>query len=484
MRKTSLFPVVVGLLLLEILMPPLPAQAELFSFVTQQGVAGSLVARNFSTPTRITMHDVSTPPGFPYWTLDSNAGGFSIDTTPVQISSAGVLSGPNVSGMVSVSQTGGMSITADGDTFGMAPNAPASDVWTAAYVSNSGTEYQTNSWLTVVRPPAALATGELAGTWFLKVLRTPNYVSMRNISTGTNAPYFVMDSNASNFGADTDTVTLLADGSFTTAGGAYGTATAGAAGDITIALNTGGPVQTFHLQVNASKDVMVGVRQETDSGNGDVNNQYLLFVKAPDSVSGSDLADRWNLRSISIPNAITIINTNQGEPNTSPAFILGPGAGGFSADTGSIQIRADGTFTGPDSGTGTYVCGSQGAVTIYYGSQTMSFNLNAGKNLMTDVHTESSGNGTCYVMDILSRAPRVYTKPVLNVQTSGTTSHLNWLDVPGVACQPQVSSDLLSWNPVPGSVQVSGSLRSLDYSAPQPAPRQYFRLGLSEQPVP
>lgn len=155
--------------------------------------------------------------------------------------------------------------------------------------------------------------------------------------------------------------------------------------------------EPISMKINSSQDVFIGLANETDDGVP--QNSLNLGARAPQSVSGSDLAGNWTLLTMDTPEQLIKMTATNGVLTNlmtwtgNSVFPTGVARIG----SGSMTINSDGTLSGfaQDSFTGTYSIGGSGqiSVTINSGdSFTMPAFVNSSKDVMFALHRDDEAN--------------------------------------------------------------------------------------------
>lgn len=206
-----------------------------------------------------------------------------------------------------------------------------------------------------------------------------NYVTVRDVQ------------ERAQFAASVMTLVMDGNGNFT--GLASGTIAVVGPGLIRATPNGDNPV-TFN--VNAAQDVAFATKQ----GAGSPQQDLELLLKAPASMTGTELAGTWKMVSFGTPRYFVLHRaTNYSDPARPIEGIVNvEGQQQFDVGGGTMTVAADGSFSlvfGPDTMSGTATPGASGLLTVTIPmppnpSMVLSFYVNAGKNVMAAVHTEQN----------------------------------------------------------------------------------------------
>ncbi len=177
----------------------------------------------------------------------------------------------------------------------------------------------------------AQTVAEIAGSWHGYSFSTPNLVTLSKDVQGrvTNIQPLTM------FETDTENITITSDGSFS--GSASGSFSVPSAGTVVASVTSPDPGTTT-FRINRSNDVMVAVEDGTGSQN------MIFLMKAPGSVTTSEMGGNWTIYSFTTPAFFSIDRADSGLPNVVTHL---QGGNNFGLRTGNLTINgANGSITG------------------------------------------------------------------------------------------------------------------------------------------
>lgn len=246
----------------------------------------------------------------------------------------------------------------------------------------------------------AQTVADLAGTWHGFSYNTPGPLTLTK-----NGQNLVTDISPliGTFEFNDNTIAIAANGTFT--GSVNGSIVMPNTGTAVATTTPDNDVTTFHI--NRSNDVMVAVK----SGDGESQDMVIL-VKAPTSVTTTELGGTWNVFSFSVPGTITLSRADGGFPGVVTSV---QGADGFKVRSGSLTINGangnitgslEGPFTGQvqgfDSGTGHM------NVSITPSGEsafTLPLYINQSKDVMIVVQGATSPDDNYQEINVFVRAP-------------------------------------------------------------------------------
>jgi hypothetical protein len=218
--------------------------------------------------------------------------------------------------------------------------------------------------------------------------------------------------------------------------------------DGTVTLDFGEGPEVFYL--NASKNLMARVIRETEE------QRFTVIVKAPASVSASELAGPWRFASMQTPNRLveSYLGSATGMSRQSMDSSDFAGRTGlpeeladtffmseFEVDRGVVGIGTDGNLTARFSGS--VAAGAAGSVTVTVGGETLPFFINETKDVM--VHVTSTGDA----QEIIALV-RVPLEPMkIAVDATGGKLNLLWMGQGNVRLQR--STTLNGWANIMGN---------------------------------
>jgi hypothetical protein len=251
--------------------------------------------------------------------------------------------------------------------------------WSGATTATAKSVKITISTYTVV---TATFTASMVGSWNMIEFDTPAQISLNgNVLQGGD--YFdVMEGK----------LTINANGtcSGNMGGNFKGTYSIGSDGIITTSITNSDGTGTHTFYINAGKDTMTSIESDTDG------QSILIAQRTPSSVSALDIAGSWNMMEFDTPAQISLDPDNGLQ-----------GGGDFDVMEGSLTLNTNGTCSGNMGGdfTGTYSIGSDGIITTSItnsdGTGTHTFYINAGKDTMTSIESDTDGQSIL----IAQRAP-------------------------------------------------------------------------------
>lgn len=383
---------------------------------------------------------------------------FETRAMAVTVDANGNFSGP-VSGSVALAGPGLVRAVANGESPNYFSFNAAQDVMFAVK-RDPGSSMQDMELL--LKAPATLTVGELAGTWKMMSLGIPRALSFQ-WSTNYSDPNHVISGvvaveGRQEFDAGSGTLVASPDGSFTLVFGTdvmAGTVAPGPNGAlaITIPMPPPNPAMNLTFYVNASKDVMAAVHTE---GN---YQEMLVAVKLPASTAVGELKGLWRAGTFETPAALTLNYNGLGFVSDIPE------KGRFDINTETVHAGHAGVFTAPsDLGLGTFSVLAPGLVQVSgtnasgetWGEQ---LSCNAGGNFMI-----VSGTGGYNKLLFVARAPAEEYRYGAGVITEGDyglivfkpagappgTVMLYWASSPNRELMQ--TSDFQSWSAVPSTL--------------------------------
>jgi hypothetical protein len=241
-------------------------------------------------------------------------------------------------------------------------------------LTNSG-EDDLQSISIALKKPETLSAAEVAGDWTLISVISPTDITKTDFEGQIVDAYFETDPSIT-----TSSVTINAGGTLLIDGGEAGTfSIEGTTGTAQL-----GP-QSIPFQFNASKNVM------TARTGDDNEEEFLILVKTPSSLSTSDLAGTWRLSTFRMPTVLfeTYLDEESGTTRQAESDdFAGDGEilvdffhpNFFETKKYEVQVSPGGTFTGVGAG-GAMTANADGSVTVDVG-EAISFYPNAGKDFM------------------------------------------------------------------------------------------------------
>jgi hypothetical protein len=299
----------------------------------------------------------------------------------------------------------------------------------------------------ILRTPTEVQSGEFLNTsWSLLSFSTPARLFSRYY---TNGWVYELDGR-DEFGITTGTMTIDATGKVTgnMEGPFSATTSYEGNGQVNLSISSGGGSFVLPLFINASKDVMAGtMRQISEEENV---QELILGLKAPSSITLADFAGIWRVCSFQSPRALEFVN----QPASKWRDIEGMDE--FEASTDCIIAGHDGSFVSnsPETTRGTFKVESGGVVAVTVTSrdtvtESYSFRLNASKNVLAAVRSDSDHNE----LVILTKAPPQPGRAQdfgLRASTSIARVVLEWAS--GLSRELQSSTNLVDWEVVAGTL--------------------------------
>ena len=293
-------------------------------------------------------------------------------------------------------------------------------------------------------PPASA----LQGHWNIVSIDTP-YQLNTDTDMGIVTNVWPLDSFGVFAGhADFDAVgnfSGVMDGAFS------GTATLGPQGAVSSPAFADGEI----FRLNASQDVMITFHSEGPVGGF---RYFTSMVKAPASMLTHELQGSWRIVSLDTPSQLIL------QKNASNHVIGIQGESQFNLFQGQLTFDAQGSVTGYFDGpvAATATAGPQGTILLNSAEGSLTFYINASKDVMLSVQTEPGSPGFSEVL-VLVRAvvPRVITSHL-----TANTMEFCWPNDGGVKFQR--STDLLGWLDVTPPTAC--------HSEPLSTGRAFFRL--------
>lgn len=232
------------------------------------------------------------------------------------------------------------------------------------------------------------------GNWNFAQFSTPAKLTLMTANTpvfGTNYLTLREIQEKTNFMARLVPMTIDSSGNFT--GPANGIVAVAGPG-LVQATPSGEPPVVFN--VNAAQDVAFAAHRPAGSS----QQELMLMLKAPASLSAADMTGVWKLVSLgTMRELLPRSMTNYLDPQH-PVDGISDVEGRSSFDTGSgtLTVAADGSFSlvfGPDTMNGTATPGANGLVQVAIPmppapTLTLSFYVNQGKNVMAAIHLEQN----------------------------------------------------------------------------------------------
>jgi hypothetical protein len=239
-------------------------------------------------------------------------------------------------------------------------------------MTSIGSQDNNQEIVIVQRVPASVSASDIAGSWNMMKIGTPAQITFdpNNELQGGNE-----------FDVQNGNLTINANGTCSgNMGGAFtGTYTIGSDGVITVSITSSDGTSTHTFCINAGKNTMTSI------GSQDNNQEIVIALRVPASVSASDIAGSWNMMKIGTPAQITCNPNNELQ-----------GGNEFDVQNGNLTINANGTCSGNMGGafTGTYTIGSDGVITVSItssdGTSTHTFCINAGKDTMMSIGSQDN----------------------------------------------------------------------------------------------
>jgi len=298
----------------------------------------------------------------------------------------------------------------------------------------------------VLRNPASALPGEFLNTsWNLFMFETPARLVPQMYTNGVVYELKGRDGFSVTRGSMLINVNGIASGSL---GGPF-TASISYAGDgqVNLAISEGGAPFVLPLYMNAAKDFMVGSMRMLSSE--DNFQQLILALRSPGSASLADLQGMWRVISFKTPRAISLVKDPQGDVHdlngkddfeASSDCIIAGHDGFFISNTAE---RARGTFTVDPSGLVQVAVTNTDSVV-----RTYTFGLNASKNVLAAVWSDSEQDE----LVLLTKAPAQPGSTQDFALTSTVRTSLVVLEwASGVNRELQSSTNLVDWEPVPGT---------------------------------
>ncbi|HYG33450.1 MAG TPA: hypothetical protein VEC99_01620, partial [Clostridia bacterium] len=299
----------------------------------------------------------------------------------------------------------------------------------------------------ILRAPADLQASDLHNsTWNMLLFETPAELIPQRDTNG----YIYELKGRSNFSLQSGSMVIDGKGAITgTMDGPF-TASYSYAGNgqVNVTITpTGSSPFMVPFYINAGKDLMIGLMRVLSSE--DNFQQVIILVRAPAIATPQDVQGMWKLASFATPNRLVLSKDSQ---NLLRDVV---GKDDFETGSDSVVIGHDGFFVanGGEPTIGTFSFGAGGSVTATVtnldgGAMSYAFKLNAAKNTMMAVRSDSSRNE----MLVLTKAP-VVSQPrqdfgMAAVCRSGDIE-LFWAS--GVERELQASTNLVDWVPVPGT---------------------------------
>jgi hypothetical protein len=264
---------------------------------------------------------------------------------------------------------------------------PGTNTISAFAVDTSGNVSLTNTVKLIYYPD----TRTLFGLWNLLQFQTPVLITNDNSNVLQGGNNFTVGSGSLTFNTNGTLSGSLGD-SFT------GTFTVLSNGLINASIVTSGNTQALTFYFNPGKDTMT----EIDSLIDDNDNQQEIVIghRAPALVAAADLAGVWNLIQFQTPAVVANDNSSGLQ-----------GGDSFGVSTGSMTIKSTGAASGNlgSAFTGTFTVGANGALPTTIkssgGTMAITFYLNAGKDIMTEVDSQNDTNNNEQETVTALRAP-------------------------------------------------------------------------------
>jgi hypothetical protein len=411
--------------------------------LTVSDTAGTWRVLNFSMPRAFTLQR----DGQGVVIGISEANGFENSTGSLNVLSNGTFSGsvPDpITGTVALGGQGELMVNVN-DT-GEGPESltfhlnSTADVLATCRRGDDGTEL-----ILALRVPASLAPADLAGQWNVLGFKTPHHLVLER-----NAQNQVINIRGlSSFGTFGGALTVNTDATISgNIGGAF-TGNVGTAGNgiVTVNINGQDGPESHTLFINAAKDVMALIESKFDTN--DNQQEIMVFQKAPGANAVAELEGHWRIVTLDAP-IVTQVSDLQGRVTG-----LG-GSTSFGAYRQSLVTGYDGFFIArvPDPITGTITPSGAGHISINTpGSgedppESFNLQLNAGKTVLSSAR--SIGDG--YELLFLTRsAPMAGSQRDYGLITRSDISGLTMSWAPSTNSALQVSSNMTSWQTVPGT---------------------------------
>jgi len=248
-------------------------------------------------------------------------------------------------------------------------------------------------WLATVSAPGQSLTN-FTGVWNNVMLSTPAQLTLNtSIDDRFGTSHVTVQDVQERTQFAVGVMTLMMDGNGNFSGPANGTIAVVGPG-LMRATPNGDDAVIFN--VNAAQDVAFATKQ----GPGSPQQDLELLLKAPASMTSTELAGTWKMVSFGTPRYFVLHRaTNFSDPTRPIEGVVNiEGQQEFSTGGGTMTVAADGSFSlvfGPDTMSGTATPGANGLLTVTIPmppdpSMILSFYVNAGKNVMAAVHTEEN----------------------------------------------------------------------------------------------
>ena len=254
------------------------------------------------------------------------------------------------------------------------------------------------------------------------------------------------------FGSGVFQVTIQNDGTFS--GGDSGTISIDGQGRVTVRPSGQPPIS---MRINSSQDALIGLANEIN--NSILQNTLNLGARAPQSVSGSDIAGNWAMVMMDTPEQLIKVTSTNG----ALVDLLGENGSSISGNgiaqigTGSMTVNSNGTLSGTahDAFTGSYTIGTNGQlnVTINSGDNfTMPAFLNSSKDVMFALHVDDTNNSQQIIVMVKTPASTsmsdlkglwqvtTYSAPGLIILNRNANNDITSISVSGGFNQSQSSS--------------------------------------------
>ena len=208
----------------------------------------------------------------------------------------------------------------------------------------SGRDEDQQEQIVGLKRPSSFAVVDVAGAWHVISTISPRNLSKNFVDGRLVDTFFVAESSLIDGSIEINT-----GGGFT--GLFSGTIAGTASGDITVTTAEGG----IPFRINASKNLMAAT-----PGDGD-EQEYILLVKKPSSLTTSELAGTWRVSSFQIPTTLveTYLNPDSGQSRQADNSDFAQSGeflvdlfhpAGFEVNRQHVVIDASGTITGTETG--------------------------------------------------------------------------------------------------------------------------------------